>query len=86
MRHMCVMAVDDPHFRLRIPEALKKRVTESAGKNHRSINAEIVSRLQSSFEQDVSGGSDDIDRRLREVEVEHMTLKKLAEKILAGER
>lgn len=46
---MCVMAVDDPHFRLRIPEALKKRVTEAATKNHRSINAEIVSRLESTF-------------------------------------
>jgi len=44
------MARDDPHFRLRIPEELHARLTEQAKENHRSINAEIVARLEESFE------------------------------------
>lgn len=41
------MAKDDPHFRLRIPAELKAEIEASAAANNRSINAEIVSRLQS---------------------------------------
>ena len=46
---MCVMARDDPHFRLRIPADLKEKVEAFAKANNRSINAEIVSRLEGSF-------------------------------------
>ncbi len=35
----------DAHFRLRIPRPLKEWVEESAKRNNRSINAEIISRL-----------------------------------------
>ena len=45
------MARDDLHFRLRIPEALKERIEKSATTNNRSITAEIVSRLEQSFDQ-----------------------------------
>ena len=45
------MARDDLHFRLRIPEALKERIEKSATANNRSITAEIVSRLEQSFDQ-----------------------------------
>lgn len=47
---MCVMARDDPHFRLRIPEALRNRIANAAFDNHRSLNAEIVARLEASFD------------------------------------
>ncbi|WP_183752902.1 Arc family DNA-binding protein [Rhizobium sp. BK181] len=43
------MAVDDLHFRLRIPEQLKKRVAASARANDRSMTAEIIARLEGSF-------------------------------------
>lgn len=40
------MAKDDPHFRLRIPADLKDEIEAAAKENNRSINAEIVSRLE----------------------------------------
>ncbi|WP_104668364.1 Arc family DNA-binding protein [Ensifer adhaerens] len=43
------MARQDPHFRLRIPEALKERIETAARANARSITAEIVERLERSF-------------------------------------
>lgn len=44
---------DDPHFRLRIPAAVKDAIADAAATNKRSINAEIVARL----EQSLSGES-----------------------------
>jgi hypothetical protein len=43
------MSRDDPHFRLRIPETLKREIEASARENSRSITAEIVYRLEHSF-------------------------------------
>ncbi|MEJ6845122.1 Arc family DNA-binding protein [Sinorhizobium fredii] len=43
------MAREDLHFRLRIPEGLKDRIEEAASKNHRSMTAEIIDRLETSF-------------------------------------
>jgi len=43
------MAREDLHFRLRIPEELKSKVEEAAASNHRSMTAEIVARLEQSF-------------------------------------
>lgn len=43
------MARQDPHFRLRIPEALKNQIEAAARANARSITAEIVERLERSF-------------------------------------
>ncbi|MGO1079707.1 Arc family DNA-binding protein [Inquilinus sp. CA228] len=43
------MARDDPHFRLRIPAAMKRQVEEAAVQNKRSMNAEIIARIESSF-------------------------------------
>lgn len=44
------MARDDLHFRLRIPEALKAQIEQAAASNNRSLTAEIISRLERSFE------------------------------------
>lgn len=44
------MARDDPYFRLRIPEALKARIDDAASTNNRSATAEIIHRLEKSFE------------------------------------
>lgn len=43
------MTRDDPHFRLRVPRELKAQVEEAARKNNRSLNAEIVARLEVTF-------------------------------------
>lgn len=41
---------DDLHFRLRIPEGLKSRIEEAAADNNRSMTAEIIERLETSFQ------------------------------------
>ncbi|MBW9113411.1 Arc family DNA-binding protein [Rhizobium cauense] len=43
------MSRNDPHFRLRIPENLKREIEASAHANSRSITAEIVTRLETSL-------------------------------------
>lgn len=43
------MARGDPQLRIRLPESIKMRLTESAAKNYRSLNAEIVSLLDRSL-------------------------------------
>lgn len=49
MVQMWGMAKDDLYFRLRLPEDIKNRVQEAAEANHRSMTAEIISRLEASF-------------------------------------
>ncbi len=44
------MARRDPQFNVRIPAELKQAIEEAAKENNRSINSEIVYRLQQSFE------------------------------------
>jgi hypothetical protein len=46
------MAREDLHFRLRIPEDLKKRIEAYAELNNRSTTAEIVARLSDSVNDD----------------------------------
>lgn len=44
------MARDDPMMRFRAPQELKSKIEASATENGRSLNAEIVHRLELSFE------------------------------------
>lgn len=44
------MARTDPQVNLRIPADLKERLEDAAQAGRRSLNAEIVARLQDSFE------------------------------------
>lgn len=61
VRHLCGMARDDLHFRLRIPEDLKLQIESAAKENHRSMTAEIVARLSASFSADrIEGHHDDV--------------------------
>jgi hypothetical protein len=58
-----------PPFGLRLPPELKERVHEAAWRNNRSMNAEIIARLEASFEKDDQYGkllaqADETDRRL----------------------
>ncbi|MNH20148.1 Arc-like DNA binding domain protein [compost metagenome] len=43
------MSREDPQLRIRLPIELKEKVDESAKANGRSMNAEIVQRLDASF-------------------------------------
>lgn len=54
------MAADDPHFRLRVSADLKAKVEEAARANNRSMNAEIVARLERSFLDAGESGQHDI--------------------------
>lgn len=47
------MSRTDPQFKLRMPPALRARVEKSAKASRRSINAELVVRLQQSFALEV---------------------------------
>jgi len=40
------MAREDPLYRLRMPVELKELLADMAKKNHRSLNAEILARLE----------------------------------------
>ena len=44
----------DPQFKLRLTPELKREIDASAAKNNRSINAEIIHRLELSFAMDTS--------------------------------
>lgn len=55
------MAREDLHFRLRIPEDLKNKVEEAADRNGRSMTAEMVERLELSFNE---GSRQDYSRRI----------------------
>jgi hypothetical protein len=44
------MARDDPQFSLRLPQDLKNRIDAAASANKRSLNAELVARLEESFD------------------------------------
>jgi len=51
----------DPQYKLRLPAELKERIERAALENKRSMNAEIVHRLEESFEKrPFEGGQIDI--------------------------
>ncbi|XUA17421.1 Arc family DNA-binding protein [Citrobacter sp. OP27] len=43
------MSRDDPQLRIRLPIELKEKIDDAAKSNNRSMNAEIVQRLDTSF-------------------------------------
>lgn len=47
--HYLGMSREDPQFKLRMPLELKARIEQAAKDNRRSLNAEIVARLEESF-------------------------------------
>ncbi|GEM_PF-685197 len=44
------MSREDPQLKVRLPAELKNKITESANELGRSINADVVARLEQSFE------------------------------------
>jgi hypothetical protein len=46
------MSREHPQIRIRLPPELKEKIKEAAHDNRRSMNAEVIARLQASFEED----------------------------------
>jgi hypothetical protein len=50
------MTREDPQMKLRLPPELKDRLTALAEENGRSLNAEVVRRLEESLGGEATGG------------------------------
>lgn len=61
--HHRLMSRESPQFKLRMPEDLHGRVFDAAGEAGRSMNAEIVFRLERSFAEAGQGKSSSSDVR-----------------------
>lgn len=48
----------DPQYKLRWPEDLRQKVAQSAKEHNRSMNADIVARLEESFKHDAGSVTD----------------------------
>lgn len=52
------MSREDPQLKVRLPQELKDKITESASNLGRSINADVVARLEESFQSFTSNKID----------------------------
>ena len=50
------MSRSDQSFKLRVTDSLKKQIEAAANENKRSMNSEIVARLERTFAADAEGG------------------------------
>lgn len=55
------LAADADKFIVRLPSGMRERIAEAAKANNRSMNAEIVARIQHSFAVEAQGGPPDMD-------------------------
>lgn len=69
------MTREDPLIRVRLPEQLKAQVQAAAADARRSMNAEIVSRLEATFTNNAPSG-DDLRQRVAVLESELETVQK----------
>nr|WP_176080838.1 Arc family DNA-binding protein [Paraburkholderia tropica] len=67
------MTREDPQMKLRLPADLKDRLAELATENGRSLNAEVIKRLEDSIEPD--------GRPAKSKAIDHRTLDLFAEKV-----
>ena len=76
------MARTDPQFNLRMPQSLKDQIDEAALRSNRSINAEVVLRLQQSFLNDSSVTPLEIMQKAEHFLAETMAMRSQVEKQL----
>lgn len=59
------MSRTDPQFKLRVPPELRAKIEQSAFASRRSMNAEVVIRLEASYAQENAAkeGTHDRDER-----------------------
>ena len=48
------MARNDPQMNLRLPVELKEQIEDAAAQNNRTLTAEVVGRLQESFDPNIA--------------------------------
>ncbi|QZA80849.1 Arc family DNA-binding protein [Deefgea piscis] len=56
------MTREDPQFKLRVPAELREDIEVAAKANNRSMNAEIVARLQSTFNSEAKVSNLDLSQ------------------------
>ena len=54
------MSREDPQLKVRLPQELKDKISESASNLGRSINADVVARLEQSFETPKNENTDEV--------------------------
>lgn len=57
------MSRDDHQFRLRLPESVRSQIAQAAQDNRRSMTAEIIARLESTFDDQTTRALSDADMR-----------------------
>jgi len=55
------MSREDPQLKIRLPLELKEKITQSAANHGRSINSEVVARLEQSFANDEKPSNQYVD-------------------------
>ena len=55
------MSREDPQLKIRLPLELKEKITQSAADHGRSINSEVVARLEQSFANDEKPSNQYVD-------------------------
>ncbi|WP_320198272.1 Arc family DNA-binding protein [Agrobacterium sp. rho-13.3] len=69
MVHIIQMA-DDTQMKIRLPQALKDQIEASANEANRSLNAEIISRLEASYPDVVWADQGQVRRAMKRSFVE----------------
>lgn len=54
------MKRSDPQFKLRFPSEVKRLLDAASEKNHRSLTAEVVARLERTFQAEAAASSVDL--------------------------
>jgi hypothetical protein len=87
-RPMARKPADTVQLKLRFPEKLRRRIEAAAGKNQQSMNAEIVERLEQSFQKDDQAGLAavvlSLDNRVAELREEMEAMRSMAEFLREG--
>ena len=65
-----------PQINLRIPKELKKAIEEATKATHRSMNAEIIARLESTFNTENHQNNNELLELMREVIKEELSKNK----------
>lgn len=72
---------DFVRYTIRVPEELYKRVAESAEGGGRSVNAEIIARLEASFDEQVI--TPDIEELIRETVLTAIEMPEIRQALIA---
>lgn len=67
-----------PKFIIRLPEGMRDRIAGAAKANGRSMNAEIVQRLEDSFARQAVDAVADVNAMIREIREEMARLAEMA--------